>query len=123
MFFCVHFGLTEAHRGEQLRLLAELIRKSVPVDAPLLVAGRLSTTGACRGRMDRLKRVRGCGKFFVQGVRSGREDVFPARPPAVLTSRPHLRAQRRCSRARLYYRGDRGRTSPITRRLAAEISL
>ncbi|HTE42984.1 MAG TPA: endonuclease/exonuclease/phosphatase family protein [Steroidobacteraceae bacterium] len=37
--FCIHFGLTEAHRSGQLLLLNELIQTAVPSDAPLIVAG------------------------------------------------------------------------------------
>ena len=36
---CVHLGLAEAHRLQQLDLLCEIVRTEVPADAPLIVAG------------------------------------------------------------------------------------
>ena len=36
---CVHLGLMERHRQEQLLLLAEMVRGEVPDNAPLIVAG------------------------------------------------------------------------------------
>ncbi|MRD46866.1 endonuclease/exonuclease/phosphatase family protein [Caenimonas koreensis] len=36
---CVHLGLAESHRRQQLDLLCELVRGEVPDDAPLIVAG------------------------------------------------------------------------------------
>lgn len=36
---CVHFGLSEAHRRAQARLLCERLREAVPERAPLVVAG------------------------------------------------------------------------------------
>jgi len=36
---CVHLGLAESHRVQQLDLLCEMVRSEVPADAPLIVAG------------------------------------------------------------------------------------
>ncbi|MEO8655918.1 MAG: endonuclease/exonuclease/phosphatase family protein, partial [Ramlibacter sp.] len=36
---CVHLGLAEAHRQQQLDLLCEIVRTEVPEAAPLIVAG------------------------------------------------------------------------------------
>jgi endonuclease/exonuclease/phosphatase family metal-dependent hydrolase len=36
---CVHLGLAESHRQQQLDLLCEMVRTEVPADAPLIVAG------------------------------------------------------------------------------------
>lgn len=36
---CVHLGLREAHRRQQLQQLCKLVRDEVPGDAPLVVAG------------------------------------------------------------------------------------
>jgi endonuclease/exonuclease/phosphatase family metal-dependent hydrolase len=36
---CVHLGLAEAHRQQQLALLCEITHTEVPPDAPLIVAG------------------------------------------------------------------------------------
>ena len=36
---CVHLGLAESHRTQQLDLLCEMVRSEVPDNAPLIVAG------------------------------------------------------------------------------------
>ncbi|MEO8858769.1 MAG: endonuclease/exonuclease/phosphatase family protein [Burkholderiaceae bacterium] len=36
---CVHLGLREVDRGRQMALLCDLIRREVPADSPLVVAG------------------------------------------------------------------------------------
>ncbi len=36
---CVHLGLREAHRQQQLELMCELVDKKIPADAPLVIAG------------------------------------------------------------------------------------
>ena len=36
---CVHLGLRESHRRQQLQQLCDLVRKEIPHDAPLVVAG------------------------------------------------------------------------------------
>ena len=36
---CVHLGLAEAHRAQQLDLLCQITHTEVPADAPLIVAG------------------------------------------------------------------------------------
>ena len=36
---CVHLGLVESHRRQQLALLCEMVRSEVPDNAPLIVAG------------------------------------------------------------------------------------
>jgi len=36
---CVHLGLRESHRRQQLQQLCELVRDEIPPDAPVVVAG------------------------------------------------------------------------------------
>jgi endonuclease/exonuclease/phosphatase family metal-dependent hydrolase len=36
---CVHLGLRETHRQQQLQQLCDLVRQTIPADAPLVVAG------------------------------------------------------------------------------------
>ena len=36
---CVHLGLLERHRQQQLRWLCDMVRAEVPPNAPLIVAG------------------------------------------------------------------------------------
>jgi len=86
--FCVHFGLTEAHRRTQLNMLCELVEKSVPDDAPLLVAGdfndwRLQAHTVLTERL-RLKEV-----FAL--ARGAAAKTFPARFPLLRLDRIYVR--------------------------------
>jgi len=36
---CVHLGLMETHRAQQIAILCELVRKEIPAHAPVVVAG------------------------------------------------------------------------------------
>lgn len=115
---CVHLGLAEAHRRRQLEHLCALVRREVPDDAPLVVAGDFNDW---RDRAHPvLERGLGLHEVFVKAHgRSAR--TFPARFPLLRLDR-------------IYVRNTRGhRPLPLPRRpwahlsdhapLAAEIAL
>ncbi|MGH8445511.1 MAG: endonuclease/exonuclease/phosphatase family protein [Solimonas sp.] len=84
---CVHLGLHESHRREQLRQLCALISREVPDDAPLFVAGDFNDW---RLRADR--RLRDCGlkEAFVQ-TRGRLARSFPVRWPLLKLDRIYFR--------------------------------
>lgn len=85
---CVHLGLHEAHRQRQIALLCELVRKEVPEDAPLFIAGDFNDwrfhahalLGACAGLKE------------VHVARHGHAArTFPARWPVLSLDRIYVR--------------------------------
>jgi endonuclease/exonuclease/phosphatase family metal-dependent hydrolase len=85
---CVHLGLTEAHRREQVDDLCEAIRHEVPGDAPLVVAGDFNDW---RARAHRLL-ADGCGLDEVFVHAHGRAaKTFPARMPMLALDRIYVR--------------------------------
>ena len=85
---CVHLGLLESHRREQLRLLAEVVAHEVPADAPLIVAGDFNDW---RGRAHRvLEHGASLHEVFVKAHgRAAR--TFPARFPVLPLDRIYVR--------------------------------
>lgn len=84
---CVHLGLLESHRQQQLRLLCELVTHAVPQDAPLLVAGDFNDW---QHRAHRL--LARCGLSEVFHRRHGRSArTFPARLPVLRLDRIYVR--------------------------------
>ncbi|UHQ21130.1 endonuclease/exonuclease/phosphatase family protein [Lysobacter sp. KIS68-7] len=84
---CVHLGLRESHRREQLRLLGEVLASEVPADAPLIVAGDFNDW---RARGHRL--VEACGLREVFQQAHGRlARTFPARWPLLPVDRIYVR--------------------------------
>ena len=86
--FCIHFGLLEAHRAQQLSLLRDLIEKAVPSDAPLIVAGDFNDW---RMRIhDLLERDLGLKEVFAH---AGGEPArtFPSRWPLLRLDRIYVR--------------------------------
>ena len=84
---CVHLGLRESHRREQLRLLCEVVEDSVPRDAPLIVAGDFNDW---RGRGHAI--VEACGLREVFHQAHGRlARTFPARWPLLPVDRIYAR--------------------------------
>ncbi|MDF2489024.1 MAG: endonuclease/exonuclease/phosphatase [Pseudomonas sp.] len=82
---CVHLGLREAHRQQQVRLLLELL-DSLPAKAPVIVAGdfndwRLKADGVLGARL-----VEAFGKTCGALART-----FPARLPMLRLDRIYLR--------------------------------
>jgi len=84
---CVHLGLQEGHRQQQLRRVAELTR-GLPEDEPVILAGDFNDW---RGRAhDVLRREAGLHEVFVHA--SGRAvRTFPAPMPLLALDRIYVR--------------------------------
>jgi endonuclease/exonuclease/phosphatase family metal-dependent hydrolase len=85
---CVHLGLYEGHRQQQLDLLCERVERSIPGEEPVVIAGdfndwRLRAHG-------KLSRCAGLREIFVatQGVAAR---TFPARWPLFRLDRIYVR--------------------------------
>jgi len=84
---CVHLGLLERHRGEQLGRLCELVAREVPDGEPLLIAGDFNDW---RLNADRFMAT--CGAQEVFTTRLGRPArTFPARWPLLRLDRIYVR--------------------------------
>jgi len=85
---CVHLGLKESHRDEQLEHLCRVVRTEVPRDAPLVVAGDFNDWRRRAHRV--LDRCAGLREVFVQAV--GRPaKTYPARWPVLALDRIYVR--------------------------------
>jgi endonuclease/exonuclease/phosphatase family metal-dependent hydrolase len=84
---CVHLGLREAHRAQQVEALCDLIN-SLPADAPVVVAGDFNDWQQRAHKM--LSRCAGLHEVFVQahGVAA---KTFPARWPLLRLDRIYVR--------------------------------
>lgn len=84
---CVHLGLRESHRRDQLRRLASLLDSGVPVGEPVIVAGDFNDW---RGRAHRPLTGVGLHEVFVAAHgRAAR--TFPARRPVLRLDRIYVR--------------------------------
>ncbi|MGV6394814.1 endonuclease/exonuclease/phosphatase family protein [Pseudomonas caspiana] len=83
---CVHLGLREHHRSQQLKLLAELLAQ-LPESAPVIVAGDFNDW---RQRADALLAGTGLHEVFVQRFGSPAKS-FPARWPLLCLDRIYVR--------------------------------
>ncbi|MCC8363474.1 endonuclease/exonuclease/phosphatase family protein [Lysobacter sp. A6] len=84
---CVHLGLRESHRREQLRLLGEVLEETVPRDAPLIVAGDFNDW---RSRGHAIVAGFGLREVFVEA--HGRlARTFPVRWPVLPVDRIYVR--------------------------------
>jgi endonuclease/exonuclease/phosphatase family metal-dependent hydrolase len=85
---CVHFGLSEAHRRAQTRLLCDRLQTCVPGAVPLVVAGdfndwRLQAHATLSGE---------CGlREAFADLKDGVPKTFPARWPLLRLDRVYLR--------------------------------
>ncbi|OGA99542.1 MAG: hypothetical protein A3E79_06255 [Burkholderiales bacterium RIFCSPHIGHO2_12_FULL_61_11] len=85
---CVHLGLIESHRTQQMEMLCDLARKQVPANAPLVVAGDFNDW---RHRAHALlKRRAGLNEVFVQANGQAAR-TFPARQPLLRLDRIYVR--------------------------------
>ena len=85
---CVHLGLAEAHRLQQLELLCEIVRTEVPKDAPLIVAGDFNDWR--RRAHDLLWDGAGLKEVFVTAYGEPAK-TFPARFPVLALDRIYVR--------------------------------
>ncbi|HLU15707.1 MAG TPA: endonuclease/exonuclease/phosphatase family protein [Burkholderiaceae bacterium] len=85
---CVHLGLRETHRREQVKELCRLVERKVPRDAPLIIAGDFNDW---RLRAQKaLSRMPGLKEVFDDSV--GRvARTFPARFPILRLDRIYVR--------------------------------
>jgi endonuclease/exonuclease/phosphatase family metal-dependent hydrolase len=83
---CVHLGLSERHRQQQLQLLADLVR-SLPEGAPVIVAGDFNDW---RQRADAVLASAGLQEVFVDTFGAPARS-FPARWPLLCLDRIYLR--------------------------------
>ncbi|MEO7246142.1 MAG: endonuclease/exonuclease/phosphatase family protein [Rubrivivax sp.] len=84
---CVHLGLRESHRRQQLARLRSLLLQVVPADAPLVVAGDFNDWRVCADRA-----LHGSGLREVFRHAHGRHArSFPARWPLLALDRIYVR--------------------------------
>jgi endonuclease/exonuclease/phosphatase family metal-dependent hydrolase len=86
--FCVHLGLRESHRREQLGLLSLMIAKEVPPTAPVIVAGDFNDWR--RRAHDILEEKAGLREVFVH-ANGHSAKTFPAKFPMLSLDRIYVR--------------------------------
>jgi endonuclease/exonuclease/phosphatase family metal-dependent hydrolase len=85
---CVHLGLKESHRSQQLDLMCKLVDTEIPAAAPLVIAGDFNDWRVRAHH--RLKRCAGLSEVFVHA--NGRAaKTFPARFPMLRLDRIYVR--------------------------------
>jgi endonuclease/exonuclease/phosphatase family metal-dependent hydrolase len=85
---CVHLGLAESHRQQQLELLAEISHTEVPEGAPLIVAGDFNDWR--RRANDMLLNAAGLKEVFVTAYGEPAK-TFPAIFPILSLDRIYVR--------------------------------
>jgi endonuclease/exonuclease/phosphatase family metal-dependent hydrolase len=85
---CVHLGLAESHRQQQLELLCAMVRSEVPDSAPLVVAGDFNDWR--RRAHDLLWREVGLREIFVTAYGESAK-TFPALFPLLSLDRIYVR--------------------------------
>ena len=85
---CVHLGLAENHRQQQLDLLCKITHSEVPADAPLIVAGDFNDWR--RRAHDVLWREAGLREIFVTAYGESAK-TFPAIFPVLSLDRIYVR--------------------------------
>jgi endonuclease/exonuclease/phosphatase family metal-dependent hydrolase len=85
---CVHLGLAESHRQQQLDLLCQITHTEVPADAPLIVAGDFNDWR--RRANDVLWREAGLREIFVTAYGEPAK-TFPAVFPVLSLDRIYVR--------------------------------
>jgi endonuclease/exonuclease/phosphatase family metal-dependent hydrolase len=92
---CVHMGLRESHRREQMRLLCDVVMNEISADAPLIVAGDFNDW---RERGHPLLAACGLREVFLD-AHGKLARTFPARWPLLPVDRIYLRNVRAKSQA------------------------
>ncbi|HEX2544115.1 MAG TPA: endonuclease/exonuclease/phosphatase family protein [Ramlibacter sp.] len=85
---CVHLGLAEAHRQQQLDLLCQITHTEVPADAPLIVAGDFNDWRKLAN--DKLWKEAGLREIFVNAYGAPAK-TFPAIFPVLSLDRIYVR--------------------------------
>ncbi len=86
--FCVHLGLQEAHRRQQLALLSEMIKNETPPDATVVVAGDFNDWRVTAH--DYLRENAGLREVFVE-AKGKAARTFPASFPMIRLDRIYVR--------------------------------
>ncbi len=85
---CVHLGLAETHRKQQLLRICKLVRDDIPADAPVVLAGDFNDW---RGRAhDILEQGSNLREIFVQANGEAAR-TFPAKMPVLRLDRIYVR--------------------------------
>jgi endonuclease/exonuclease/phosphatase family metal-dependent hydrolase len=85
---CVHFALRESHRRQQLERLLGLVRREVPKDAPLVIAGDFNDwRERAHGRLVRDREF----EEIHAAARGRPARTFPARLPLLRLDRIYVR--------------------------------
>jgi endonuclease/exonuclease/phosphatase family metal-dependent hydrolase len=85
---CVHLGLLESHRRQQMDILCDMMRDDIPAEAPVVVAGDFNDWGQRAHKQ--LESGAGLREVFVQA--HGRPArTFPARLPVLRLDRIYVR--------------------------------
>ena len=85
---CVHLGLMETHRAQQIAMLCDLVHKDIPAHAPVVVAGDFNDW---RHRAhDLLEHNADLHEVFVQAYGKAAR-TFPARMPLLRLDRIYVR--------------------------------
>ncbi len=85
---CVHLGLVETHRTQQMKMICELIRTEIPARAPVVVAGDFNDwRGRAHTQLARNARLREV--FLKANGQAAR--TFPARLPVLQLDRIYVR--------------------------------
>ncbi len=86
---CVHLGLAEAHRRQQLELLCRIVHAEIPANAPLVVAGDFNDWRVRAHAI--LAEGAGLREVFVQATGAAAR-TFPARLPILPLDRIYVRS-------------------------------
>ncbi len=85
---CVHLGLIEAHRIQQMEMLCDLVHRSIPAHAPVVVAGDFNDWRLRAHAL--LEHGAGLHEVFVQATGQAAR-TFPARQPLLRLDRIYVR--------------------------------
>jgi endonuclease/exonuclease/phosphatase family metal-dependent hydrolase len=95
---CVHLGLAESHRAQQLALICKVVRDEIPPDAPLVVAGDFNDWRRRAGR--HLHASLGVDELFLE-LEGRHARSFPVWQPLLAMDRIYYRGVRPLSCQRL----------------------
>ena len=85
---CVHLGLVETHRTQQIKMLCDLVRKEIPARSPVVVAGDFNDWR--RRAHAQMARGANMHEVFVQ-ANGHAARTFPARLPLLQLDRIYVR--------------------------------
>lgn len=114
---CVHLGLREWHRHEQMKRLCRLVSRQIPEEDPVIIAGDFNDW-----RLQANRSLRECGVVEVFQTQNGRPaKTFPATWPLLRLDRIYVRNAKACKPVALSRRPWSQLSDHLP--LAAEISI